>query len=117
PDHCVECDLFAAKLESAPGDAGNVHEIVDETRHLRDLAIDDVPGPMQLRRRRQSRPEYVDRIAYGRKRVTQLVSQSREKLVLAPIRFRKRTAHLLLLLDAAAQVLLIGFEMPPYAVQ
>src|SRR4051812_39034002 len=98
-DHRAEAHQLAADRELAARDARDVEEIVDEPRHLVDLAVDHRARPFELRREAALLGEQRDRVADRRERVAQLVRQHGEELVLAPVGFAQRLLRLLALVN------------------
>ena len=47
--HRHQVQPLLAEFDLAPADAGNVEQIVHQPGHLPHLAVDHVPGPLQLR--------------------------------------------------------------------
>ena len=83
------CHL-GAQLQGAPRDTRDIEQIVEQQRHLPDLAIDDFVAPALLRLGRRRRLGNECRLSYGSKGIAQLVRERREKFILAPIGLAQR---------------------------
>ena len=83
-------DALPAQQQLAARDARHVEQVVDQARHVGDLALDHVaaPGPVGLGR--AFAPEDRDRGADRRERVAQLVRQRGDELVLAAVGLAQR---------------------------
>ena len=83
--HRRQFDPLLAEFDLAPGDARHIQQVIHQPGHLLDLAVDHVPGPLQLRYRRTFDTQDLRRIADGGQRVAEFVGQHRQELVLAPV--------------------------------
>ena len=82
----VELDPLPAQLELAARDARDVEQVVEQPRHVIDLAVDHVAAPTSTApRSRAAVLLIVRRVADRRERIAQLVRQRRQELVLAAI--------------------------------
>ena len=82
--------------ELPPGDARDVEEIIDQPSHVRDLAIDDVPRPIEPRLRLPEPPEDLHGAADRGQRIAELVGEDGDELVLAAIGLPQRLLRLAL---------------------
>ena len=98
-DHALEGDALLAHQQAAARNARDVEQVVDQARHLVDLAVDDLAAPLQLGFRRSLPLEDRHRVADRRERVAQLVGERGQELVLAPVGVAQRLLHLLALVD------------------
>jgi hypothetical protein len=96
PDDLGEIAPLLVELELLPGDAGDVEQVVDQPRHVRDLAIDHVAGPRHGRLRRPEPAQDVDGVADRGEGVAQLVGEDGQKFVLAPVGLAERLLGLAL---------------------
>ncbi len=71
----------------ASGDSRHIEQIIEQTGHGVNLAINHGGCPVPRFCIRQRRAQHFGGAAYRRQRITQLVRQDRQKFVLAPIRF------------------------------
>jgi hypothetical protein len=85
-DHRGERHATLAELEAIAADAADIEQIVEQPRHLPDLALDHVAQRVELRIGRPFRAQHVQGVEDRRERVAQLVRQRGEELVLAAIR-------------------------------
>ena len=85
-----EVQALLAQLQLAARDARDLQQVVEQPRHVLDLAVDDVLRPLQLRLGRVRRLADPRRVTDRRERVAQLVGEGREELVLAPVRRAQR---------------------------
>ena len=81
-------DAFAPQCDLAARDPGDVHQVFDEPREVRDLTMDDVPCPSRVVVSRVRRAENLLGAADRRQRVAKLVGERGQKLVLAPVGLR-----------------------------
>ena len=82
----------------------DVEEVVDQPRHLRDLAVDHLERPLSLRNVRCSSVQDLGGAPDRRERVTKLVGERREELVLRPIRVLEDVLDLLAVADVDEHV-------------
>ena len=98
-DDLVQLQGLLSKVDLAPRDPGNVHQVVDQPNQVGHLAVDhfscsDERGVFGIRE-----PEQVNRVANRGERVSQLVGQHGQKLVLVTIGLPQVVFCLLLSLD------------------
>ena len=79
-----------AELDGAVRDARDIEKIVDQTREVRRLAIDDIARPDQRFTLQCLILHQIDRVADGGERIAQLMGEDREELVLVPVGFLQR---------------------------
>ena len=81
----AQIDRVAADFERAARDARHVQKVVEQARHVRELAIDHAP---RIRRhlRRRARLHQLRRIADRGERISEFVGEGRQELILAAIR-------------------------------
>ena len=80
-----DVDGLFLKPDLAAGYPGNLQQVVDQLGHLAHLVVDDVAGPAQVGVVRTELLHDLDGIADRGQRVAQLVTQHRQKLVLARV--------------------------------
>jgi len=73
------------KLDRSTSDPGNVEQVVNDSRHVEDLAIDHVQRPLVRSPPPVGASENPRSVLNGRARVTQLVGQHGQELVLASV--------------------------------
>jgi hypothetical protein len=78
------------QLNLAGADAPHVHQVVDEPYEMSELSLHHRNGGLQRLGARRGRAHDLQAIAQGEERIAQLVRESREEFVLAPLRFRVR---------------------------
>ena len=86
----LEFEPLQAEFDLALSDPGYVEQIVDDPREVRDLTLEDLPGPCRLRRIRLGAAHDFERESHRRQRVAELVRQRAEKLVLLAIHQTQR---------------------------
>ena len=85
----ADVDDFLAKLNFPSADAGDVEQVVNEPGELFDLPLDDLRGPLErLVKFGLSCDEHG--VADGGERVSELVGEHREELVLAAVRLAQQ---------------------------
>jgi hypothetical protein len=84
-DDLGSADPVAAQFEHAARDARDVEQVVDQARHLRDLALDHFDRFLDFRIRQALQVE--GGVAHRRERVAKLVREDRDELVLAAAGF------------------------------
>ena len=72
------------QLDDSTRDARNIEQVVDEVYELVNLALHDGAHPVKRAAVFTGQPQDVQGVLQGRERVSQLVCERREKLVLAP---------------------------------
>ena len=82
----MDVHRLEAELELALRDAGDIEQVVDQSRFQLDVATDDCERVPDFRRIRRARFEFADHGDDGRERVAQLVREQGEKLVLGGVR-------------------------------
>src|SRR5204863_6168263 len=77
----------------------DVEQILDQSRHMLRLAVDDVRRPCQLVGTRGARAQNFDRVTDWAEGIAQLVGEEREELVLLAVGVPELALHPLLLGD------------------
>src|SRR5262249_1804508 len=85
--HLGQLYWLTPEFDVASVDATQVHEIVNQSGQVLNLPFDKISRPLQIRCRRTPHLEDLDRIPYWSQRVSQLMGQCGQKLVLASIGF------------------------------
>src|SRR6185312_17546694 len=88
--HLVEEDEITTQFDLATSNATDIQEIVDEAYEMLHLPLHHLTGPLERGIRGGDQAQNLDAVTDGRKRVTQLVSQRREKVIFASIGVSQR---------------------------
>ena len=89
PQHRRELHAFLAELEPVAGDPRDVHQVVDEPRHLPHLAVDRVQRPLRLWPECLLEMQDLNGVANRGQRIPQLVRQDRQEFVLRAVSLRQ----------------------------
>ncbi len=89
-DHGGQLHRLFVQIEFRLRDPRNVEQIVDHAVEVVHLAFDDFARPLHGRIGRILQTQHLDGIPNGCQRVSQLVRQNRQELVLPPIRLFER---------------------------
>ena len=84
-----ELDALAAQLDPAARDAADVEQIVDQARHVADLALEHLgrraERSVAVAAAADRRTQHLHRVADRRQRIAELVRQRGQELVLAAV--------------------------------
>ncbi len=78
--HFGQIDARKAQFDLVRHDPADIEQIVDQTREVRDLPVDQVARARQRGTHAGFELHHADRIAHRRKRIAQLMRERREKL-------------------------------------
>src|SRR6187402_1833473 len=95
-DQRTDVEELLSKKDLALRDAGNVQEVVDQARHVRDLAIEHRASGPQVVLAGIGTIEDLVGVANRTERVAELVAEHRQELVFLPVRFTKQSLRGLL---------------------
>ncbi len=90
PDNLREVDLFPVQDNLPAHDSRNVQQIVDQTRQVTRLAIDDGTGPLDFSVARRMPSQDLHRAANRRERIPKLMPEHGEELIFALIHVAQR---------------------------
>jgi hypothetical protein len=90
-DQRFELQQLFLQANRATRNASDIQQIVNEVRHVMHLSLHDLTGHAQIRVRVFGLLENLSGSADRGKRITQLVRESREELILAPISLAQET--------------------------
>src|SRR6516162_1100479 len=85
-NYVCQIDYFLLQINLAAGDARNVKQVVDHTRHVFDLVLDYFQGPLKAGSVGSFELHDLNGVTDGRERIAELMGEHGKKLVLAQVR-------------------------------